>query len=68
MTAPGHPRRDVPAFRGGATTFTVKELYGAPARRSVGHGPSAWVGLGLMTANTVVALVDLFLLAGAIPR
>jgi hypothetical protein len=32
------------------------------------RGPSAWIGLALMATNTVIALVDLYLLAGAIPR
>jgi hypothetical protein len=38
------------------------------AKRKTKTDPSAWVGLGLMVANTVVALVDLFLLAGSIPH
>jgi hypothetical protein len=29
---------------------------------------SAWAGFGLMIANTAIALLDLFLLAGGIPR
>lgn len=29
---------------------------------------AAWIGLALMVANTAIALVDLFLLAGGIPR
>jgi hypothetical protein len=36
--------------------------------RSLSAGPSAWIGLALMVANTAVALVDLFLLAGNIPH
>jgi hypothetical protein len=30
--------------------------------------PSAWVGLVLMVANTAIALVDLYLLAGGMPH
>ena len=56
-----------PAGRGGATTFTRQEL-AFTTLRSTAAGPSAWLGLGLMAANTAIALVDLFLLAGGIPR
>jgi hypothetical protein len=41
--------------------------YATVTRRAAG-GPSAWIGLGLMAANTAVALVDLFMLAGSIPK
>jgi hypothetical protein len=53
--------------RGGVTTFTQQELAFATVRRT-GAGPSAWLGLGLMAANTAIALVDLFLLAGSLPK
>jgi hypothetical protein len=36
--------------------------------RSMAKQPAAWMGLVLMVANTVVALVDLSLLAGNIPH
>ncbi len=41
---------------------------GLRSARKLGAGPAAWLGLALMVANTVIALVDLFLLSGGIPR
>ncbi len=65
MTIIGRRGWDRPGYRGGATTFTVR---GQAAPRSIAHGSSAWMGLALMVANTGIALVDLYLLAGNIPH
>lgn len=54
--------------RGGAKAMSERPSWPAPPSRKIAAGPSAWIGLALMAANTVIALVDLFLLAGAIPR
>jgi hypothetical protein len=48
---------------------SVAKLFGRSAMgRSMAKQPAAWMGLVLMVANTVVALVDLSLLAGNIPH
>ena len=56
------------AARGGATALAQRPSWSAPAPRKIAPEPSAWVGLVLMVANTAIALVDLYLLAGGIPR
>jgi hypothetical protein len=40
----------------------------APVARGKAQRPSNWIGVALMVANTAIALVDLFLLAGNIPH
>jgi hypothetical protein len=59
---------DRPGYGARPTTFTAAELRGETATRRIVAGPSAWIGLALMVANTAIALVDLSLLAGSIPR
>jgi hypothetical protein len=56
------------ATKGGTTALAERQSWGAPPPRKIVAGPSAWIGLALMVANTAIALVDLFLLAGGIPR
>jgi hypothetical protein len=56
------------ASKGGATALAEGQYWAAPPPRKMAAGPSAWIGLALMVANTAIALVDLFLLAGGIPR
>jgi hypothetical protein len=56
------------ATKGGATALAERQSWGAPPPRKIAAGPAAWIGLALMVANTAIALVDLFLLAGGIPR
>jgi len=62
------PRRTAGAASGGATALAQRPSWNAPAPRKMAAEPSAWVGLVLMVANTAIALVDLFLLAGGIPH
>jgi len=62
-----------PAYRSGATksgaaALAERQSWRAPPPRNMAKGPSAWIGLALMAANTAIALVDLFLLAGGMPR
>jgi hypothetical protein len=54
--------------KGGATALAKRQSWRAPPPKKMAAGASAWIGLALMVANTAIALVDLFLLAGAIPR
>ncbi len=68
MTSIGRSGWDRPGNRRGVTTFSERELGGGPASRTMSHGPAAWIGLALMVANTAIALLDLFLLSGGIPR
>jgi len=63
-----HPQHKAGAARGGATALAQRPSWSAPAPRKMAAAPSAWVGLVLMVANTAIALVDLFLLAGGIPH
>ncbi|MGO9660141.1 MAG: hypothetical protein ACLQVK_26505 [Acidimicrobiales bacterium] len=58
------------AGRPGAGRGTVPALSfeRAPVARGKAQRPSNWIGVALMVANTAIALVDLFLLAGNIPH
>jgi hypothetical protein len=56
------------ATKSGATAHAERQSWHVPPPKNMAKGPSAWIGLALMAANTTIALVDLFLLAGGMPR